>query len=341
MFSKEVIEEYEDMKQKLISKGKLNTFWLSDIITNIRAAQKFHFGDSLEFYNFFHKKEDKETRIPFIDPNTKDVRLPYKTCWFDYKNNITKEQEKEFENILPSPSGSTFRPAYAKGYLLEEITKEIFTCFAFAKYNDLSSINKNKKFWDMSLVKYYIKVGGLFDEKDMENIKGIVHPKVHDALRGFVGNYDKPIIPLPIDMNLESFQKVINGDRLIADMYSMTLLEMSLCLLNCKNVITEKVDTIRIRTGKKLKNKKLGSMFSYHILNVVLPYKKKVYPDTTTVIGPKRVVRIHFVRGHPKYYTKEKPLFGKLTGRYFWPSCVKGVGDFLKKDYVVSINKSV
>jgi len=339
MFSKEVIDEYEEMKQKLISRGKLNASWLiSDIVANIRTSQKFHFGDSLELYNFFHKKKNKEIPIPFIDPNTKDFRLPYKRCWFDYKNNITEEQEKEFKYIPPSPSGSVFRPAYAKGYLLEEITKEIFTCFSFAKYNDLLSINKNQKFWDLSLVKYYIKVGGLFDEKDMENIKGIVHPKVHSALQGFVGNYDKPIIPLPIDMNLESFQKVINGDRLISDMYSMMLLEMSLCLLNCKNIVTEKVDTIRVRTGKKVKNKKLGSMFSYHILNVVLPYKRKVYPDTTIAIGP-RTVRAHSVIGHYKCYTEERKLFGKYTGRYFWPSHVSGVNNFLKKDYVISTGK--
>ena len=343
MFAKEVIEELKFIKRKLFKKTGKIAEWTDQIINEILKSQKFHFGDGMELYNFFYKDKKNGEKLyePFTDPNISDLRLPYPTCWFDYSNKIDEEQKRILDTIEPSPSGTTVRPAFAKAYLLEEITHNIFSCISFAKYNDLTIANRNKKFWDMTHVRYFIKMGGALNNEDLKNLSMVLNPKFIPFLSGFVNNYDKSIIPLPFDLNTESFKKLVNGDRLIADMYSMLLLEMSLSLLNCKNIITEKVDTLKVRIGKKKKLQKIGSVFEYHVLNVVLPYKKELYPKTTTVVGGHRTMRAHMVRGHYKRYTEEKPLFGKYTGRYFWPSHISGIDNFLKKDYIITTNKSL
>jgi hypothetical protein len=47
--------------------------------------------------------------------------------------------------------------------------------------------------------------------------------------------------------------------------------------------------------------------------------------------------RIHFQLGHFKTYTAEKPLFGHITGRFWWQPHVRGKNKdgIVMKDYVV------
>jgi len=50
--------------------------------------------------------------------------------------------------------------------------------------------------------------------------------------------------------------------------------------------------------------------------------------------------RIHLCRGHFKEYTKEKPLFGKYTGTYWWQPTMRGnkKKGVIHKDYEVVAN---
>lgn len=47
-------------------------------------------------------------------------------------------------------------------------------------------------------------------------------------------------------------------------------------------------------------------------------------------------VSAHWVRGHFKTYTDERPLFGSRVGSFWWPPTIRGVGDAKPKPYEVT-----
>jgi len=106
-----------------------------------------------------------------------------------------------------------------------------------------------------------------------------------------------------------------------------------LMLLNCKNITTETIQPPEKLNIKRRKNNK-QELFEYHVLNVVLPSKKQGYREKT---DPNYHVRVHLCRGHFKEYTQEHPLFGSLTGRYWWQPHVRGQNHdgIVMKDYEV------
>ena len=71
--------------------------------------------------------------------------------------------------------------------------------------------------------------------------------------------------------------------------------------------------------------------------SLVVRRNKQVYPITE--IGTKKGAprRLHVVRGHFKTYTSESPLFGNLTGTFYWGPHLRGdesMGE-VRKNYVV------
>ena len=105
----------------------------------------------------------------------------------------------------------------------------------------------------------------------------------------------------------------------------------SLMLLNCKNVTYQK----RSPSEKEISRSKNGKqpVFSYHTL-MFNPFYKK-----SNSSGPKDKWsnRVHFQRGHFKTYTIDNPLFGSITGRFWWQAHVRGKNKngIVMKDYVV------
>ena len=109
------------------------------------------------------------------------------------------------------------------------------------------------------------------------------------------------------------------------------LANFGLMLLNCKNIITEVVPA-PIKLNKKRKKKGKQPIFSYYTL-VIKPTgeKRKSIPKHLWNN------RIHLARGHFKTYTKEHPLFGKITGRFWWQPHVRGRNyeGIVMKDYEI------
>jgi hypothetical protein len=110
-----------------------------------------------------------------------------------------------------------------------------------------------------------------------------------------------------------------------------TAVNMSLLLLDCKNIATEKVHPPE-KLNRKRRMLKKQPLFTYHTL-VIKPTGKRQESI------PKHLWenRIHLCRGHFKTYTKEKPLFGHITGRYWWQPSVRGRNreGIVMKDYQV------
>lgn len=102
-------------------------------------------------------------------------------------------------------------------------------------------------------------------------------------------------------------------------------------LLNCKNVVEErirqvqKVNQLRSSRTRKTKHKPQQND-SYIVLKMVLPKTKVKYvggKPVTAVADKTETVKISFRSGHFKTFTKEKPLFGKAVGTFWWQPIVK------------------
>lgn len=78
-------------------------------------------------------------------------------------------------------------------------------------------------------------------------------------------------------------------------------------LMNCKNIVR-----ITVSPDRKLQRarRKSGKLPLYHFSTLEMKPMGRNAGDTTRAI--------HWVRGHFKEYTSEKPLFGKIAGLFWW-----------------------
>ncbi len=118
------------------------------------------------------------------------------------------------------------------------------------------------------------------------------------------------------------------------DDFMPQFLHYFLSILSCKNIeikrqdVPEKLNRRRVKRGKK-------PLFSYYTL-LLKPVGKKVERSIDLGLWENR---LHLVRGHSKIYTAERPLFGKLVGRYWWSPMVRGHKErgIIHKDYEIDI----
>lgn len=110
-----------------------------------------------------------------------------------------------------------------------------------------------------------------------------------------------------------------------------------LLLLNCKNITKEMVVAPEKLNKKRRRLNKL-EFFNYYVLNVVVPSGGGRSSEKTEPLSHNRV---HFCRGHFKEYTQENPLFGKLTGLYWWQPHVRGQSKkgIVLKDYNIKAGR--
>lgn len=104
-----------------------------------------------------------------------------------------------------------------------------------------------------------------------------------------------------------------------ATLHTILTVKAFLNCLSCRNITTidheppSKLNKSRIKKGKQ-------PLFTYKTL-VIKPTSKRQHALEAQGLWENR---IHLCRGHFKEYTEDKPLFGKLTGRYWWQPSVRG-----------------
>ena len=117
--------------------------------------------------------------------------------------------------------------------------------------------------------------------------------------------------------------------------YALDILTLSygLRLLTFKNIAIaknyppEKLNKKRVRNGKE-------PCYMFYDLRVrPLKYLKKDKNYQGESI--KNLTKLHLCMGHPKTYSKEKPLFGKLSGTFWWNEQTRGdiKNGMVVKDY--------
>jgi hypothetical protein len=96
--------------------------------------------------------------------------------------------------------------------------------------------------------------------------------------------------------------------------FSENLAVAALAFMNCRNVKLHESET------KPTKSRKRRGLPGIRFSTIVLPGSLGV-GGAGAQTG---TTALHIVRGHFKTYTEEAPLFGKLTGTYWWGSHVAG-----------------
>ena len=113
---------------------------------------------------------------------------------------------------------------------------------------------------------------------------------------------------------------------------NLIVLYRFLFILSCKNIRKKKIypDEKMQRKRRLLKKR---PFLEYYILEL------KTTASNSQKLPAKELWsnRIHFCRGHMKTYTKERPLFGSIIGRYWWPPHVRGKKEkgVIIKDYQI------
>ncbi len=317
---------------------------LTKLIDTIKNSQMFHFGEANELDKMFNKNSTKFTFDAFMNPLDGDLRLPYPICWFDYSTSIFGGTEKEIQEAKKMIEDHDFSISKKKAFLIAEIIPtELLGCVNFALgENDGTQ-------WAFTPIVYYINIGKEFgSEKDMHLSQAISNDDIFrtwfssykneadgvDLFNGFknVGN----VFPVPMT-DPELTAKAVPKSTVGADMNSLKLVELSMRLLNCKNIIAETVDRgFKRKVGKKIKKVNSKRKFKYHILNVTKPGQRKKYVNSEDT---GRTVRVHLCGGHYKHYI-EKGLFGKYFGRFWIQDHVRGnkKKGLLTKDYNIIPN---
>jgi len=111
---------------------------------------------------------------------------------------------------------------------------------------------------------------------------------------------------------------------------------LTLKLLHTKNIVTTVIHPPAKVQAKRRKHHKLP-LFSWHELSM----ESKAVTKNLISQSTGQLLPVHWVKGHFKEYTPEKPLFGHLTGRYWWQPHLAGrdLDRFVEKTYVVPSQK--
>lgn len=123
-----------------------------------------------------------------------------------------------------------------------------------------------------------------------------------------------------------------NGDEYINPLpMHMHTINIVLKLLTCKNVELEQINPHEKLNKIRLKRGKLPH-YSYSVLTVN-PFGNKKHYTANRLDDHHN--RIHFQRGHFKHFSDDKPLFGKLSGIYWWQPHLRGQNKdgFVDKEY--------
>lgn len=119
---------------------------------------------------------------------------------------------------------------------------------------------------------------------------------------------------------------------------NMTTYYVSLAImfLNCRNVV--EVENKRPPLDRHARRRGDIPYVVYKTL-AVKPISKR-YASKDEGQPQEKVMPLHLVRGHFKTFTEEKPLLGKIVGRFWWPSHARGSAEIglVHKDYQLKGN---
>jgi len=307
MYAQQVIE---NLKSLSLKDKDIEFFYKSKIVELINNSIKFNIGQYSIIDNILKPMIGKRVF-------NHNLRLPYDIIWVDANAagyldpSIRKYKNAEISHkrgILACKISEDCTFAIIFNYFNNQKIWQIAPISQLVIHNDIlkNSPNKNR------ILDFYFNLYSIKSDKS----------KIESKLE------NQFIIPIPIipgiDPNLLDRYLLENVDEI-------SMLDCFLMLLHCKNIVKKENKPPEKLNKKRIKNGKLP-LFSYYTLHI----KDSINPsNSNNVLGDHN--RIHLCRGHFKYYTEKNPLFGKLTGMYWWQPHVRGQNKdgIIMKDYVV------
>jgi hypothetical protein len=266
------------------------------MLVNMVKANKFY----IDNINWSKIGKNLENKILFSD-QIGEVFQPYPVCYFE---------------IMESKYGTQSLSAI----LSIEIDKTLISTYFF-QYDSCD------KQWGVLPRSYTISLSGdLFKNNYVLQCgEEIFGSKINQQI---LSHRKGNIIGLTLS------QKELTDEEYENDAPELSMLNMILMLLSCKNISTEQHSPDAALNKKRIKRGK-QPLFTYHTLSL-----KPVGKAQESI--PKHLWenRIHLARGHFKTFTPDKPLFGKITGRFWWQPQVRGRNrnGVVMKDYSINAN---
>lgn len=298
MYAHQAIRDLRDLTRKAWLPCTRD--FVNSLITKISSSRKIYLGECYEFIRVHGKT--RMGKFCFSDSETMGLRLPYPLCWFDFDN----------KSPLTNAAIKLNSSKTSKGALLcEELTDHSFIV------HQLIWSDKAKQWLPLMLYSLLIDYEHFVISKGKTSIKIIWSDSFKEMYaRELVSR--KP--------TAEEIDYDTSGD--------LSILEVALLLLDCKNIRLVKKNKQENPMDHKRKGKK---GFSYYVLGVDVANRAssgRGREKTAEIMN-----RLHMCRGHFKTFTKEKPLFGTITGRFWWHPHMRGSleqGEIVK-DYKVAI----
>lgn len=306
MFAHHVIEDISREITALKGKAELGVLATACnyTIQSIKKAQHFHLGDQHALLVDGPGKSMIKNKAELFMESPIYTKMPYKICTFSSTNKFDEPgggQDNGFEKVVSTKRFS----------VVEQLDDETL-------FITLVSWSDKYSLWAVQVVSYLIRVGNSITNE------WLTERKVRYAERARVhGN----IHPVPL-------VRGITHDYIDEDTGDLSSIAIALKLLNCKNITTETHIPDRALNKARQKRGK-QELLTYKTLKLLLPGNKEKHRLENTPTGEHN--RIHFCRGHFKEYTADAPLFGRITGLWWWQPHVRGQNKdgIVMKDYEV------
>jgi hypothetical protein len=327
MFRHQVIAEIQHMAQRIdnmstksvqiIVNGQSIEGLRQDVLgryqlleETLKKAQSFHFGEYRVVRDTLYPKTPSQSG-PFCK-EWSNFKLPYDICWFDF--------------LMSKANGIA-----AIGILLVALDEEP-QGFEGSPYDDRTGPADPNQIEPPEILAMYVFT------KEMGN-KGKWHVSPIDLLIVPAPRQNKEtMIPFCSFNDLDTLDEETKNhlEYLLFSVGSTTCLVLN--LLSCKNIATKVVKPPKRLNERRLKRHRLP-LYDYRVLQIAPT--KQISPRGETL--PSQNLwenRVHLCRGHFKTYDKDSPLFGRLTGRFWWQPQVRGNArkGIIHKDYQVKID---
>lgn len=303
------------------------------ILDALRCSVQFNMGDIDDTEHLFEKDYGRPI---FYDPTY--LKMPYPICFFEcsfdnYFNadlpDISKEIGRDEEGMIDNSREAVLCVEFP----LKDKTQPalwLIHCFTFMQ-------NENR--WIICPISFFAQAGGLTDEvksfirsmfsQRSDNLENLFSTENGEKIHTF------PIFHHPIE-DKNSLEICLQVEMAI----NLKLLFHSIQLLNCKNIVTEDVEPDK----KEQKRRKMAGqqpLFTYKILKIA-PGRGRTKGGGEDKEPTGAHHRVHLCRGHFKEYSEERPLLGKISGRWWWQPRLRGRNrdGIIIKGYEVENNKN-
>lgn len=113
------------------------------------------------------------------------------------------------------------------------------------------------------------------------------------------------------------------GDMIHVAMDMLAPLSLALTFMHCKGVeLVDNVPPAPLQKKHLKKHRDARPLVTYK--TILIQPATRVLKEEGQIDQQGMAKALHICRGHFKHFTEDRPLFGKLSGMFWWPSHIRG-----------------